>query len=228
MICKPEAVVMVFPAVWAGAPDGATTRKTPARVMTKALVRLLKQRRIFSAFLATEGMWHARPARSIAERAAVLARIGAAGQRALVPVDPDRLTAAERRNHAAGLMPELLQALDDVGGHAILELIDAFVMQAARHIDRLLHVAAAVEHVGQHMHLPDRLILSAHHAERHHRAAIFGREARNDGVQRPLAWRDAIGMAGLNAEAATAILQENARLVGDDRRAEGMRDRIDE
>ena len=32
---------------------------------------------------------------SIAERAAVLARIGAAGERALVPVDPDCLAAAE-------------------------------------------------------------------------------------------------------------------------------------
>src|SRR5712671_700196 len=106
--------------------------------------------------------------RSIPERAAVLAWIGTARERALVPVDPDRLTAAERPDHAGGLMPELLEALDDIGWHAILELVDAFVMQAARHIDRLLHVATVVEHVGQHMHLPDRLILPAHHAERHH------------------------------------------------------------
>ena len=40
--------------------------------------------------------------------------------------------------------------------------------------------------------------------------------------------RDAVGMAGLNAETAAAILQQDAGLVGDDRRAEGMRDRIDE
>jgi len=43
---------------------------------------------------------------SIPQRAAVLARIGTAGQGALVPVDPDRLTAAERPDHAAGLAPE--------------------------------------------------------------------------------------------------------------------------
>src|SRR5450432_581187 len=81
---------------------------------------------------------------SISQRAAVLARIGSAGQRALVPVDPDRLTAAERPDHAGGLVPELLQALDDGGGHTVLELIDALVMQAARHIDRFLHVATVV------------------------------------------------------------------------------------
>src|SRR5882757_3519821 len=165
---------MVFPAVWAAAPDGTTMIKAPATAMAKSVVKLRIQRRIISAFLATEGMWHARPLRSIAERAAVLARVGAAGQRALVPVDPDRLTAAERRNHAGGLMPELLQALDNAGGHPVLELIDALVMQAARHIDRLLHVATIVEHVGQHMHLPDRLILSAHYAERHHGTAGLG------------------------------------------------------
>src|ERR1700738_4287520 len=125
-------------------------------------------------------------------------------------------------------MPELLQAVDDIGGHAVLELIDAFVMQAARHIDGFLHVATVVEHISQHTNLPDRLILPAHHTERHYRATIFGREAGYDRVQRPLSRRDAVGMAGLNAETATAILQQDAGLVGDDRRTEGVRDRIDE
>src|SRR4051812_86143 len=37
---------------------------------------------------------------SIPQRAAVLARFGAAGQRAFVPVDPDRLGAAERCHDA--------------------------------------------------------------------------------------------------------------------------------
>src|SRR6266480_865608 len=92
MICKPDAVVMVFPAVWADAPDGARSRMRWA-------------------------------ACSIAERATVLAWIGAAGERALFPIDPDRLTAAERGDDAGGLMPKLPQALDDIGGGAVLELI---------------------------------------------------------------------------------------------------------
>src|SRR5215203_5633321 len=99
--------------------------------------------------------------RSIAQRATVLARIGAAGQRAFFPIDPDRLTAAERADDAGGLVADLLEALDDLGRHAVLELIDALVMQTARHIDGFLHVAAVVEHVGQHTALPDRLILPA-------------------------------------------------------------------
>ena len=78
------------------------------------------------------------------------------------------------------------------------------------------------------MGLADRLILPAHHAERHDRAAVLGGKARDDRVQRPLARRDAIGMAGLDAEAAGAVLQQDACLVGDDRRTEGMRDRVDE
>src|SRR5712671_4194552 len=196
IICKPEAVVMVFPEVWAEAPDGA--RRTPAMAMAMAIGKLRNwKRRIFLASLLTgrEVACAGRPC-SIAERATVLARIGAAGERALFPIDPDRLTAAERRDDAGGLMPELPQPLDDIGGHAILELIDIFVMQAARHIDRLLHVATIVDYVGKYVHLPDRLILPAHHAERHQRAAGLGDKAWNDGVERPLAGRDAkIGRA---------------------------------
>src|SRR5579863_9577813 len=36
MICKPEAVVMVFPAVWANAPDGAAERKAPVTPIATA------------------------------------------------------------------------------------------------------------------------------------------------------------------------------------------------
>src|SRR5437868_12253004 len=83
----------------------------------------------------------------VAERAAILARIGAAGERALVPVDPDRLAAAERADDAGGLVAELLQPLHHRGRNAVLELIDALVMQAARHVDRFLQVAAIVEDI---------------------------------------------------------------------------------
>src|SRR5258708_7061917 len=226
MICQPEAVVMVFPTVWAAAPDGAKKR---APAMAMAIERLRNWKcRIFLASFVTGEKSHAQMVCSIAERATVLARIGAAGERTLVPVDPDRLTAAERGDHAGGLMPELLQALDDRGGGAGLELIDILIVQAARHIDRLLHVAAVVAHVGQHVNLPNRLILPAHHAERHHCPASLGDDTWNDRVQRPLARRDAVWMAGLYPETAAAILQENAGLAGDDRRAQGFRTPIDE
>src|SRR5450631_1122602 len=212
VICKPEGVVMVFPAVWANTPGGIAMKRTPATATAIGRFRNMLCRILSDSFVTgTES--HARTVGSIAERAAILARIGSAGERALVPVDPDGLAAAMRRDEARGLMPELPQAIDDVGRHAILELVDAFVMQAARHVDRLLHVAAVVEHVGQHMHLPDRLVLPAHHAERHHRPAGLGDKAGDNRMQRPLARRDAIGMAGLDAETAATILQQNAGLV---------------
>src|SRR3954449_2162577 len=165
---------------------------------------------------------------SIAERAAVLARIGTRGESPLVPVDPDRLAAAERSNHAGGLVSKFLQPFDDGWRYSILELINALVMQAAWHVDRFLHVAAVVEHVGQDMHLPDRLILPAHHAERHHGTAILRHQAGDDRVQRPLAGRDAVRMPRLNAETTAAILQQDTGVVRHDRGAESMRDGIDE
>src|SRR3954452_20010200 len=75
---------------------------------------------------------------SVTQRATVLAWIGTAGERSPVPIDPDRLGAAERADHAGGFMAELLEPFDDIGRHAVLELILALVVQAARHIDRLL------------------------------------------------------------------------------------------
>jgi hypothetical protein len=47
IICKPEAVVMVFPAVWAAAPDGAAKRMTPtvAIATAKAMGRLRNGKR---------------------------------------------------------------------------------------------------------------------------------------------------------------------------------------
>jgi hypothetical protein len=51
IICKPEAVVMVFPAVWAEAPDGAR-RRTPAMTMAMAIGEFRNwKRRIFFGFL---------------------------------------------------------------------------------------------------------------------------------------------------------------------------------
>src|ERR1700735_5349713 len=98
MICKPEAVVvgvvMGFP-VWANAPDGAAERKPMAPMSTAASsgnLRKARYRMLQRPYCGRESA-----NRSIAEGTTVLAGVGAAGQRALVPIDPDRLAAAERR-----------------------------------------------------------------------------------------------------------------------------------
>src|SRR5579862_936288 len=150
MICNPEAVVMAFPGVCAIAAVGMMTTNVVRTVNTIAarvenIARMVAYpfRSIGRLSIVTSRakpasirLVHAALTLLIAERAAVLARIGAAGQRSLVPVDPDRLAAAERRNDLGGLVPELLQTRDDIRRNTILELIDTFVMQAARHIDR--------------------------------------------------------------------------------------------
>src|SRR5579871_4729289 len=209
MICNPEAVVMAFPGVCAIAAVGIettdavrTVNAMAAKVENVARMLAYPFRSIGRLSIVTSRakpasirLAHAGLTLLIAEGAAVLARIGATGQRSLVPVDPDRLAAAERRNDLCRLMSELLQARDDFRWHAILELIDAFVMQAARHIDRFLHVASIVLDVGQHVGLADRLILTTHDAVRHDRAAALGRQRRHDRMQRALARRDAVRMA---------------------------------
>src|ERR1700733_9278869 len=211
MICSPEAVVMAFPAVCAIAAVGIETTEavTTVNAMAARVENIVRGKLCMVTYLLERSGLNDRasvylnapcktsldPAgslSSISERAAVLAGIGAAGQRPLLPIDPDRLTAAKRRDDLGSLVSELLQTRDDFGGHAVFELIDAFVMQAARHIDRFLHVASIVQDVGQHVGLADRLILSAHHAKRHHRAAALCSERRNDGVQRTLARRNAV------------------------------------
>src|SRR3984885_7868840 len=239
MICSPEAVVMAFPAVCAIAAGGIETTEavTTVNAMAARVENIVRGKRCMVTYLLERSGLNDRasvylnapcktsldPAgslSSISERAAVLAGIGAAGQRPLLPIDPDRLTATERRDDLGGLVSELLQTCNDVGGHAVLELIDAFIMQAARHTHRLLHVASIVQNVGQHVGLADRLVLTTHDTVRHHRAATLGGERRHDGVQRSLARRD--------AETGTAILEENASLVRNDRRRPGMGDRVDE
>src|SRR5205807_3514117 len=53
MICRPDAVVMVFPAVWADAPDGAR-RSAPATAMARAIGKIRNwKRRILLASLLT-------------------------------------------------------------------------------------------------------------------------------------------------------------------------------
>src|SRR5512143_838994 len=79
IICKPEGVVMVFPAVCADAPGGVARRKAPAMAMAMAIGRFgNRKRRIFKASFTTEGEVVCAEGCSISERAAVLARIGPA------------------------------------------------------------------------------------------------------------------------------------------------------
>src|SRR5579872_2882005 len=121
MICNPEAVVMVFPAVCAIAEVG-TDADIPASTATIAMAILVRMKNCIvknlperieaylNIYVLCPGLagTDAPAAPLISERATILARIGTAGERAFFPVDPDRLTAAKRRDDLGGLVAELL------------------------------------------------------------------------------------------------------------------------
>src|SRR5581483_9028144 len=110
---------------------------------------------------------------SIAEREAVLARLGAADQDAALAVDPDRLAAADR--HLEHRDP--VAAAGKVGAHRLrYEMLDlqlALIGEDSRRLGSLLRVHAAVEKAVQEGGVTDRLVLPAHDPERHHRAPVL-------------------------------------------------------
>ena len=73
-----------------------------------------------------------------------------------------------------------------------------------------------------------RLHVAAHHAKAHHRLAVFGEEAGNDRLERPLARRHAIGVVRVEREAIAAVLQRHAPLRDHDARAEAHVVALDE
>ena len=73
-----------------------------------------------------------------------------------------------------------------------------------------------------------RLVVRAHHAERHVAAAVAHRQRRDDGVHRALAGRDRVRMIRLDHEARAAIVQHDAGLLGADAGAECAVERVDE
>src|SRR3954451_2193594 len=77
--------------------------------------------------------------------------------------------------------------------------------KTARRVRGSLDVEAAVEHAAQDLHVSGGLILSAHHAKRHHGFAVLCQQARNDGVERTLPRRDGVGMALDEAETRTTV-----------------------
>ena len=71
----------------------------------------------------------------------------------------------------------------------------------------LLGVHPPIQHAVQEMGMADRLILPAHDAERHYRAAVLDEHPGDDRVERPLARRNGVGMAGDRAKPGPAIME---------------------
>ena len=69
---------------------------------------------------------------------------------------------------------------------------------------------AVIGEARHHLRVPLRLHAAAHHAQGHHGLAFPGDECRDDGMERALARRDPVRMAGREAEARAAVLQADA------------------
>ena len=67
----------------------------------------------------------------------------------------------------------------------------------ARRVQRSLWVQAEVHGVHHHLHMALRLHEATHHAEGAYGPAALGQEARDDGVVRPLAGCQAVGVLGV-------------------------------
>ncbi len=76
--------------------------------------------------------------------------------------------------------------------------------------------------------MPLRLHMAAHHAERPNRLARMRQEARDQGMERALSWREEIGVALDKREATAAILQREACSRYDDVGAERIKRGLDE
>ena len=84
-----------------------------------------------------------------------------------------------------------------------------------------------VHDVGNELRVRLRLVQPAHDAEADVHVALL-HEGRNDGVERPLARRERVGMVGIHLEQPAAILQREAVIVHHHARAEMLVEALDQ
>ena len=98
----------------------------------------------------------------------------------------------------------------------------------ARRIAGFLDVHAEVDDVGDDLRVGLRLVVAAHHAERHHRAPVLREHRRHQRVQRPLVRADLVRMTRLQRESRAAVVQRDAGVAGHEAGAEAAEERLDE
>src|SRR5664279_4768764 len=126
---------------------------------------------------------------------AILARVAAAAVGVAQALDDLRAAEDHRRWARQQLVPARRQRRRDLGREPLLQrdlraLGDVPAGRVAGRL-RVLPVPVEAQH---HLHVPLRLHVPTHHPEGARRLAAAGDEARHDGVERPLAARDAVGV----------------------------------
>src|SRR5262249_43065258 len=143
-------------------------------------------------------------------------------------VDPDRLATAERHLLQLDLVPAMREVGDDGLRNGLLDLQYAIERQQTGLLGRLLRVHTAVEQAMDEMGMADRLIMSAHHPERHYRAAILDQRAGDDRMERQFARRDRVWVMRDRTETSAAIVQQHTALRREDPCSKRREQRIDE
>jgi hypothetical protein len=120
----------------------------------------------------------------------------------------------------------------EMGDHgrvqARLDLHRGAVAEEPRRVDGALQIKPVLEQLDQQIRVAGRLILPAHDAERHQRPPVLHHQARDDRVHRTLAGSERVRMFRIQPEARAAVVQHHPALGGEDRRAEGIEERVDE
>ena len=86
-------------------------------------------------------------------------------------------------------------------------------MAVARHIPGFLHIHAEVDHIGDYLSMALRLHTAAHQTKAHQRFAVFHDKGRDDGVERAFPGCVDIGMAFLEGEQLTPVLQHETQTI---------------
>jgi hypothetical protein len=78
-----------------------------------------------------------------------------------------------------------------------------------------LDVHPEIDDVDENLRVPLGLHVSTHQPEREPGFAVFGHEARNDRVERPLMRLEAVGMRGIERERAASVLKHEPEFSSD-------------
>jgi len=136
--------------------------------------------------------------------------------------------------HVADVVSPAAQLGGDAVGDAGLELerlglfAPGTAIEPAGSLDGFLHVKTIVDDAGEHRGLALGLSLAPHGAKQERRLAVTQGHGRDDGVERPLAWLQSIGMLRVELEKRAPVLEEDARPLGHKAGTELEVDALDE
>ena len=125
-------------------------------------------------------------------------------------------------------MTKICKALSDGVRVSTFDLHVAIFGEAARRVDGRLRVHSEIQNVRHKARMSGRLVSASHNTKRHDDLAVLPQHRGYDRVHGPLSALQFVWMAFFEREACTAVVQQDAILVGCDARPEVLEDRINQ